>query len=141
MIYFTKYLTLSCLVEQSCSSSPTLPRRILLWFSTACLTSKIARRNVIFGNPPPPKIHNPCLLIQVRVHFSAPDRHLRVVFPSYLREAPTGWLSLEFFQWRADGLINAVAGNIVLPLPSPRESIISPSRIVILMRYCRNNRI
>ncbi|RPA98355.1 hypothetical protein L873DRAFT_1039087 [Choiromyces venosus 120613-1] len=55
-----------------------------------------------------------------RVHFSAPDRHLRVVMPSYLHEAAGGWLVRQHGRWRARGLIDDAADEAIVMLPSPR---------------------
>ncbi|KAG0129605.1 hypothetical protein HOY82DRAFT_651845 [Tuber indicum] len=55
-----------------------------------------------------------------RVHFSAPDHHLRVVMPSYLHEAAGGWLGRQYGWWRTSGLIDDDADEAMDMLPSPR---------------------
>ncbi|KAG0637832.1 hypothetical protein HOY80DRAFT_226334 [Tuber brumale] len=55
-----------------------------------------------------------------RVHFSAPDHHLRVVMPSYLHESAASWLGRQFAQWLAHGLFSEEAADAILMPPSPR---------------------
>ncbi|KAG0634123.1 hypothetical protein HOY80DRAFT_1140931 [Tuber brumale] len=55
-----------------------------------------------------------------RVHFSAPDRYLRVVIPSYLHEAAHSWLVRQFSLWTGGGLINDDAADMITMPGSPR---------------------
>ncbi|KAG0633848.1 hypothetical protein HOY80DRAFT_1141112 [Tuber brumale] len=57
-----------------------------------------------------------------RVHFPAPDHHLRVVIPSYLHEAAHSWLVMQFSEWRVAGLINVDAARTMTIPGSPRVS-------------------
>ncbi|PUU79832.1 hypothetical protein B9Z19DRAFT_1063949 [Tuber borchii] len=55
-----------------------------------------------------------------RVHFSAPDRYLRVMMPTRLHEAGASWFAKQYAQWRVNGLIDDVGEDFLGLQPSPR---------------------
>ncbi|PUU79836.1 hypothetical protein B9Z19DRAFT_1124637 [Tuber borchii] len=55
-----------------------------------------------------------------RVHFSAPEGYLRVVFPTCLHEAASAWLVNEYAEWRAAGLVKCEAAKAIDAIPSLR---------------------
>ncbi|KAG0130313.1 hypothetical protein HOY82DRAFT_670614 [Tuber indicum] len=55
-----------------------------------------------------------------RVNFSAPDRFLMVVMPSYIHEAAHSWLVRQFSLWTGSGLINDDAADAITMPGSPR---------------------
>ncbi|PUU77713.1 hypothetical protein B9Z19DRAFT_1127966 [Tuber borchii] len=54
-----------------------------------------------------------------RIHFSAPDRHLRMIQPSKLRAAAVSWLYEQHTLWVRDRLNDKVALKAMDLLPSP----------------------
>ena len=74
----------------------------------------------------PHKKNHMYLLIKNRVHYSAPDHHLRAEIPTLLHAAVGSWLVKEYCRWCRLGLISYEGADYIRPRPSESKSAMLP---------------